>query len=548
MITLLRAVRNINSIEGKRDIPPLRGGSRETHQVYNSFSKLYKIVRIANAAFYSGNLVWASQIVSDAIQLFRKINDRKAIGIACNNLGNIVLARILELGTQTDGSLTHGYGDFATRLFDEAVSISQTEFDKADSFSAKSAFARELADRLFNRGLFLLFFARESDAPANARERGLEDIKRARDLDYDVKEYFIENKLLLQFSDECFSRMLRRIHGLCAHFGDTGVASIWDPARLVDEADELLFAAWHEVSAPLFDCVSRVGRLQELEGAAIRLNGCKGNRSEAARLAMRMFTEDEFLLEGPFGLASTALLNFTQSDDGHGWSSQTLSSVSSTLRRMSRTCRGPTLVLGKCVIFALELNERLESDGVFPLINSKCLNLFENHVTDEDCVAVVAYTVKGDQTLELCPKGEFKDKQKNVLDLATKSTSERVCSALPFAMQVVLDSSVSQEVDTYVLLFTDGYSWDSGPYQSIKWQIARMNRENESNVHLIILGVDVEPEHIEECKTMCSVSKGSFFVELTMENIDETFAAISSMFSSGRLYQQFMSTMTLQKF
>ncbi|KAL7569171.1 hypothetical protein ACA910_016997 [Epithemia clementina (nom. ined.)] len=547
MIVLLETVRNINSNEGRRDIPPLRGGSREVHQVYNSFSKLYKIVRIANAAFFSGNLFWANQIINDAIQLFRKINDRKAIGIACNNLGNITLARILELGNQSGSSPDRGFVECAALHFDEAVEISQSEFEKADSFAVKAAYARELADRLFNRGLFLLFIDGESKAPENARTRGLADIAKARDLDYDVKEYYIENKLLLHFSDECFSRMLRRIHGLCAHYADEEVVRIWDPTTLVDEADELLFAAWHEREAPLFCEISRVGRLQQLEAAAIRLEGCKGNHTEAARIGMRMFTEDEYLLEAPFSLAASALLKFAQSDDGC-WSSKTLTSVHSALRKMSRTCRSPTLVLRKCVVFALELNERLESDDLFPLINSKCMDLFENHCCDEDFIGVVAYTVKGDQTLELSSKAHNKEQQSAVLDLATRSTSERVCSALPFAMQVVLDSSVSQEMDSYILLFTDGYSWDSGPYTSIKWQIARMNRENESNVHLIILGVDVEPEHVEECKAMCSVSKGSFFVELTAENVDATFASISRIFSTGQLCQQFMNATTMQKF
>lgn len=62
------------------------GGSRESNKVYISFAKLFKIVRVSNTAFFSGNLEWAYHFVSDALKLFRKIEDRKAIGVASNNV------------------------------------------------------------------------------------------------------------------------------------------------------------------------------------------------------------------------------------------------------------------------------------------------------------------------------------------------------------------------------------------------------------------------------------------------------------------------------
>mmetsp|Transcript_5640 Transcript_5640/g.11678 ORF Transcript_5640/g.11678 Transcript_5640/m.11678 type:complete len:1810 (-) Transcript_5640:117-5546(-) len=548
MITLLSAVKSINSKEDNRDIPPLQGGSREVHQVYNSFSKLYKVIRISNNAFFSGNLVWAHHIVNDAMQLFRKIDDRKAIGIACNNLGNIMFARILEVGSHSESQLDSSFGPFALRHYDEAVDICQEEFDNAQTTDIKAGLAQELADRLFNRGLCRLFMAGESGAPQDMRQLGLEDISRARDLDYDVKEFLLENKLLLEFSDVYYARTLRRLHGLCTYFSDEEMRNIWDATSLLSEADELLFAAWHEKSAPLFNEVSRVGRLQQLEGAAIRLEGCKGNHAEAARVGMRMFTEDEYLLEAPFSLAAQALLHFAKVNDQVHWAPKTIATVRSDLSKMTKACRSPTLDLGKCIVFAFELNERWEGETIFPSINAQCLNLFDKYCSQEDHVGVVAYTVDGDHTMELSPKLEAELHQRSVLNLATKSTSERIASALPYAMQLVLDSYACQEMDTYILLFTDGYSWDPEPYMLIRSQISRMNRENETNVHLIILGLDVEPEHQEQVRAMCSVSKGSFYVDLTMDNTDETFSIISSIFSAGRLYQEFLSTISMEKF
>ena len=92
LITLLHIVHCINSRKIEDDIPPLDGGSSEVRQVYNSFSKLYKTVRVSNIAFFNGNLAFARNVTNDALKLYRKIGDKKAVGI--------VLCRPDEMNTK----------------------------------------------------------------------------------------------------------------------------------------------------------------------------------------------------------------------------------------------------------------------------------------------------------------------------------------------------------------------------------------------------------------------------------------------------------------
>jgi len=193
MITLLRVVQNINSGKIEDDIPPLEGGSTEVRQVYNSFAKLYKIVRISNIAFFSGNLQWAYHFTSDALNLFRKVDDRKAIGIACNNLGNIFYAwaHYALQSTQPFKLDDKVCPAEALAKYDEAVDIGQRDFDDASTAETKTDFAFQLADRLFNRGIFLLLVQGDEDAPDDAVDRAFEDITRARELDYDAKDFWL---------------------------------------------------------------------------------------------------------------------------------------------------------------------------------------------------------------------------------------------------------------------------------------------------------------------------------------------------------------------
>ena len=73
MMVLLRIVENVNAGKIEDDVPPLEGGSREVNQVYSSFAKLHKIIRISNSAFFSGNLKWAYDIAHDGLLLFQKV-------------------------------------------------------------------------------------------------------------------------------------------------------------------------------------------------------------------------------------------------------------------------------------------------------------------------------------------------------------------------------------------------------------------------------------------------------------------------------------------
>jgi len=552
MITLLHTIQNINNGKIEDDIPPLNGGSSEVHQVYNSFAKLFKTVRISNTAFFSGNLQWAYHFTSDALQLYRKVHDQKAIGIASNNLGNTLHAmhhqklRGLKKSMEANGSWTT---EAALKYFDEAVNIAHQEFDAESLEETKADFAQQLADRLFNRGLFHLLIKDDADAPENAKDRGYEDIGKARGLDYDVKDFWLERKLLLKKSASYFSRVLRRIHGLVDFHSDEALREVWNVTELIEDADQLLFAAWKEPSAPLFDDLSRVGRLQQLEATVVRYEFCNGNTAEAARMAMRMFAEDEYLLECSFTLCATALVEYHRGSDPAPWSSATAKSARADLRKMLKSCKHASLDIGKCFVFNFELSERWEGDPILAKINTNCLRLLNDYCSRDDFVGLVAQSAEGELTRELAPKGKDFEQQQAALNLASLSTSERYFPAFPTGVQMVVDAAASTDNDSFILLMTDGYSWDSEAYASTKEQIELLNSERNTTIHAIILGIDVEEDWIiEQCKMISTVSKKSLYMDVTLENIHEAFDTIAGLLGGHVLDSVCMQGVTMEKF
>ena len=212
------------------------------HLVYNCFAKLYKVILHSNTAFFTGNLSWAYHFLCDALLLFRKVGDEKAIGCACNNIGNTLFAMKVQGTKQPDDETDVGKGSVikeanALVFYDEAIEIGQRELEEASGTESKADFAQRLGDRLFNRSLYLLHIQNDADAPTHARELALSDLTKVRDLDCDVREFWVDRQMLLLRSEEVFSRLIRRVHGLSEYYSE-------GESRCIPMSYTLVFESW----------------------------------------------------------------------------------------------------------------------------------------------------------------------------------------------------------------------------------------------------------------------------------------------------------------
>lgn len=548
MISLLDVVKNINSGRFEDDIPPLQGGSREVNQVYNSFAKLYKIVKISNGAYFSGNLKWAYHFVNDALMLFRKINDRKAIGIASNNLANTLHAMRHE-GQPDENMCTP---TAALDLYNDAIAIAEQDLADAGSEEDKAEFAQQLSDRVFNRGLYLMMAHRDEGAPENAIDMGYSDIERTRQLDYDIQDFWLDRRLLLKHSAAVFVQKLRRVHGLLEYYDDDTLRQIWDARDLIGEADQLLFAAWDQPTAPLFYDITRMGRLQQLESALIRLELVCNNNAEAGRFAMRVFTEDEYIMESLFKNAATAVLRLLNDGQPVPWASDVASSTRVDLRTMVSTCKNFSLDLGKRVVFSFEISESWELDPLHEKICSNCRKIYDECINPSDLFGLVANTSDGDLRVPLRTKRENLQNQVQMLTTAVTSTRERndAPSCFPYTAQMLLDST-DDSLDSFVLHITDGCSSDAGTWDAMKRQIEHWDSERHTKLHIIVVGLGLQGTDVAlRCQDLCSVTDDSFYVDVTMNNIDTVFESISALMKKNRNHDSniVVQGLTMEKF
>ena len=597
MIKLSNIVKNTK--KGEYDnISPLEGGCKEVQVVYNTFAKLNKIVRISNTSFFSGKLDMAHHFMSDALTLYRKINDRKAIGVTCNNLANTLFAiqmeRLDDVHCCNEENIC--YINQTLALYDEAMSYSQEDFDEAKEHS-KVEYAIQLADRLFNRGLYFLFIDGFDCAPSDSRDRGYSDITFSRNLHDDIRDYLIENKQLFATSSTYFSRLLRRINCLAAFYDDVGLRDIWDARVLLDEAKQLVDAATEADSkgnsCPLFQEANQTGRKQQLESLEILLALNCGNNVHAARVGMRMLVEDAYLMESAFIRAAEALLCLMKEGDGNRdfcLSERSMECIRADLRTMVKSCKRESLEMGKNTMFVLEIcpsKWEIKNDAVgeaLEELKNQCLWLYDKFIQEDDQIGMLADILNSTQTVELGSKGKNEGRQRTFIDLATSmsgiehaSDSEspsgflRASGCLSKGLQMLIDSSLSLQRDSYFLWVTNGCEqYEEHELISLRNQIERLNQERSYEIHVLIIDLNrlcrslhnMDEEELGKTEDLLlgqteevllreigSVSKSSIYLNVNcIDELKSAFQSVSGPLSNGLITSEFISFLTMEKF
>ena len=546
MIILLRVVKQVNTHRLEKGIPPMMGGSREINKVHSSFAKLYKIVRMSNISFFSGDMERAYQICCDALKLFRKISDERAVAIASNNIGNTLLA--LSMDKKGSGQCIHidDGGCLVTsalELYNESINIGTRHFEQSDSDAMKADFAQQLADRHFNRALFLVHSLDDDCSPEHAKDMAFNDLFRCREYDRGVRDFYLRYKLMLKYSDVYFDRLMRRIHGLAILMKiENRIVEVWNPMDLIDEADLMLQAAFEHLDATMFEKVKKVGRLQQLESAAIHVEMNSGNFEEAGRHAMRMFIEDEYILASSFQLAGNSLLRLMRmAGDSLQWGEDTVSNVRRELRKMEISQKKQKLSLdteGTTFIFCISLLNRHLSVDQINQINAGCLAIYDEHCQPADSIGVVSIGANGVPAIVgLSEKGKNQEDQRDAIDHGSKriiENSDSTCSALPAAVDMTMHAASTALNDVLLIYVGDGLNEDARSFAEMQKNIELSNNPKDSPIAVIALGLDGNQFFIDDCKNLCLATPSCHFSFLDARGnlLDRAFERATSMISS----------------
>lgn len=327
-------------------------GSREIAKVSNTVLVLYKIVRAANDFFFAGELEMAYVVLVDALRLFKRLGNKKAVAIASNNLGNTMLAMyrdMAELGIDKHGGLTRKQIiRKGTRHFHDAISLGEKAYDQfydEEGWTPNCLdFMQHLSNRYFNRALFLLMVKDDHEQPEEIVKLGVRDLEISRDMDIEIVSYGDDigfNRV--SRAHKLFNvRMIRsRGHNMLLEMGypekimtAAGYPQDWELLENLNQSFKILQEENQRESSELFKDVNVLGMLQQVEVELIKYKMLVGDVYTAARIAIRMLHEDAFVFAHAFSTAVDALLAYV---DSSSWDPSTRSSVNAKLVRLTRS-------------------------------------------------------------------------------------------------------------------------------------------------------------------------------------------------------------------
>jgi hypothetical protein len=325
MACLLELIRLVNRRDVDQDPPMVdqSTGSKESTNVSNTMESLYRVVRLANISFYAGDLEAAYRVLLDVLRLFKLIDNKKAIGVACNNLGNTMLAMYREMLTE---DLEFKFGVTrqeivakGTACFQEAIQLGEeaynTFYDREGWSVSCLDFMQHLSNRYFNRGMFLLTVKDDHPNPEEIRRLGFRDLEISRDMDAEIESQGEESGWgSLNRLQKLFDVRLVRIRGYLLLLGD-GYPDEWEVDEKFNELFEMLAVESTNEESALFDDVLYIGRMQQVETVLIKYLLIKGNVGQAANIAIRMLMEDKYVFLDAEVMAIKALLQFIEGDD-----------------------------------------------------------------------------------------------------------------------------------------------------------------------------------------------------------------------------------------
>uniref|UniRef100_A0A7S4NFJ6 Uncharacterized protein n=1 Tax=Odontella aurita TaxID=265563 RepID=A0A7S4NFJ6_9STRA len=327
ILHLLGLLRNVNRLETKDDfLPPADiTGSREVFVVYDTFSILFKVVRFANSAFFTGDIEKAHNVLVDMLKLFKSLGNKKAIGVVSNNLGNCMLTMFRTV-KETGQPEICGMNKVeiiakGAAYFCDAIKLGEEAYDTFYSEQGWSGsclvFMQHLSSRYFNRAIFLLTVKKDHRWPAEANRLGFRDLDIAKNMDVEVADQCLEVGFNID-ETERFNLTMSRIRGLVSLKEMGYPDDEWEMDELVTEAFSKLKAAIQNPSSDFFREISPAGRMQQFDAELIRDAVLDERWKDAALIAIRMLIEDEYAVHEAESIAIEALVEFVdKAGDDH---------------------------------------------------------------------------------------------------------------------------------------------------------------------------------------------------------------------------------------
>lgn len=525
IMVLIAIVKSIRTKNLGDELPALDGGSCEIYDVYESLEQLCKIVRFSNTAVLKGDRNKSYRIMEDALDLFVRMGNQKALGVANNNLGTMVLQEQMERSSVTNKSDEVFFNGM--KYFEEAIRIGTFEYQNAEFDDERGNFVKQLANRYFNRGMFLIVNRLHPMASPDLEATGVNDLVRAKQLDQEAYLLWRERGQLVDMACNEFGSYLRRGRGIVTLMHqDKDFQDVWGMEGLIEKADDMIHNPAFEDSN-LFAGVNLVARKQQVNDMRIQFAMAKGETFEAAQIAIRLLVENEYIID-------TVIMNCVTTLNTHynlHGDPMQVPNLAKQFQRDTRRGAVDTLREAKNVIFCLDYSGSMNGERM-QRANQNLRWVYEDHCLDKDFVGFVRFNHAVDSKLyfDLGRKSDNQEHQEDILFQATDAEGgTRLYAALNKCVSMAIASPNS--FDTWIIALTDGESaWDF-PAKSVIARVAKHNKKGGPQIHVIIIGFEVSSEVADSVSIITCLTEKSLYIDAKggLDKMDSAFETVASV-------------------
>merc|ERR1712183_666828 len=160
-------------------------------------------------------------MLTDLLSMYVRLQNKKGISIACNNLG-ITMLTMYRTMKQANEYIYCGFDEHqiiqkGIGYFHEAIKLGEKAYDDFYDEHGWSPicleFMQHLSNRYFNRAMFLLTVKNDHENPAELEELGCKDLEIAGDMDMEIIEYGNQAGWGVRTLDKLFEVTLTRSRG-----------------------------------------------------------------------------------------------------------------------------------------------------------------------------------------------------------------------------------------------------------------------------------------------------------------------------------------------
>ena len=194
----------------------------------------------------------------------------------------------------------------------------------------------------------------------DAEAQGVKDLDRAKSLDQEAYLYTRERGQTVQQARSEFFCLLRRARGMLKLVQESGYKDVWGIEDLIEQAHDLIHNPAFSDST-LFENVNIVARNQQVQDLRIQYALSKGETEEAAKMAIKILVEDEYVVDTVLMNCVTTLNTYYETHE----EVEELPNLAEGLQRETRRGQVDSLRQAKNVVFCLHYSgsmagERME--------------------------------------------------------------------------------------------------------------------------------------------------------------------------------------------